>query len=390
MSKTDLSKHRSFALECPEGAKLWDYEKNGNLRPEHFLAKSAVKAWFKCENGQHDSRLSKIHGITLGYRCRQCTNERQRGTLKPVPPEQSILNLEIAKEWDYERNETLEPKHFSKVSHYKAHWICPLGHRYQREVRFRVKGSQCPVCRQENISNNLAKLEKEYPELLAQWHPQRNGDLTPVNVSASSTRQVWWKCDQCNHEFQTSIITRLSLARKAKEFSRKLGCAACNNTLPSASETHNLAHVFPDIAAEWHPHKNALLPTEFTPKSTKKVWWQCKTCNHEWESRIAARTGRGQGCPQCTYKPDKRFADKCPEAMKFWHPTKNVDIDPRNISYGSDKEAWWQCPDHPEHEWKEPMRVMGASPHCEVCYPIRTSRRMAKQMRQAQEQSNDD
>ena len=50
---------------------------------------------------------------------------------------------------------------------------------------------------------------------------------------------------------------------------------------------------------EWNYSKNIdIKPTEITKGSGKKVWWICKDCNHEWESRVLNRT-HGTGCPNC-------------------------------------------------------------------------------------------
>jgi hypothetical protein len=32
------------------------------------------------------------------------------------------------------------------------------------------------------------------PELAKQWHPDKNGDLTPDDVLPGSNKKVWWRC----------------------------------------------------------------------------------------------------------------------------------------------------------------------------------------------------
>ena len=34
------------------------------------------------------------------------------------------------------------------------------------------------------------------PVLLAQWDRERNGDLTPDDVTHGSHRRVWWRCEK--------------------------------------------------------------------------------------------------------------------------------------------------------------------------------------------------
>ena len=40
-------------------------------------------------------------------------------------------------------------------------------------------------------SNSLAL---KNPKIANEWHPVKNGDLTPNDIAASSNIKVWWKC----------------------------------------------------------------------------------------------------------------------------------------------------------------------------------------------------
>lgn len=64
--------------------------------------------------------------------------------------------------------------------------------------------------------------------------------------------------------------------------------------------SNSLSTLNPELANQWHPTKNgSLTPLDFTPGSSKKVWWLCKKApDHEWESSIKNRT-KGRGCPMC-------------------------------------------------------------------------------------------
>ncbi|TRZ80398.1 hypothetical protein D4R86_04300 [bacterium] len=52
--------------------------------------------------------------------------------------------------------------------------------------------------------NCLATLN---PELAKEWHPTKNGTLTPYDITEHSGKKVWWKCKK-NHSFFTSISNR--------------------------------------------------------------------------------------------------------------------------------------------------------------------------------------
>ena len=53
-------KANSLLFSNPQVAKEWNFEKNGNLKPEHFAANSNKKVWWKCEKG-HEWQAAIYH-----------------------------------------------------------------------------------------------------------------------------------------------------------------------------------------------------------------------------------------------------------------------------------------------------------------------------------------
>lgn len=132
-------------------------------------------------------------------------------------------------------------------------------------------------------------LNETHPELVKEWHPTKNGDLTPQDVSYGSTKKVWWMCDK-GHEWEAVVNNR----------SRGSGCPYCkynNHKRPIVGET-DLATTHPKLTKEWHPMRNGkLTPQDVSFGSGKKVWWLCDY-SHEWEAVVNKRS-RGSGCPYC-------------------------------------------------------------------------------------------
>jgi len=53
--------------------------------------------------------------------------------------------------------------------------------------------------------------------------------------------------------------------------------------------TNNLAVTHPAIAVAWHPTRDGeLTAAQVTPKSDRRVWWQCEH-GHEWQTSVANR-----------------------------------------------------------------------------------------------------
>ena len=65
-----------------------------------------------------------------------------------VSPEYNlkVLQPDIAKQWDCEKNHPLKPENCTPGTHKKAWWICEKQHSYYARIGHRVTGSGCPKC----------------------------------------------------------------------------------------------------------------------------------------------------------------------------------------------------------------------------------------------------
>jgi hypothetical protein len=104
------------------------------------------------------------------------------------------------------------------------------------------------------------------PEVAAQWHPTKNGGLTPEQVVSGSNKKVWWNCSEgSDHEWQTTIDARALRGR---------GCPCCAGL--KVSVTKSFASLCPALVAQWHPTKNgSITPDQVIALSGKKYWWKC-------------------------------------------------------------------------------------------------------------------
>jgi DNA-directed RNA polymerase subunit RPC12/RpoP len=192
---------------------------------------------------------------------------------------------------------------------------------------------------------------------VAQWNKDLNGDLTPDRVLCNSGRKVWWTCNE-GHAFD---------ARIADMNNRKVGCPYCSGK--RVSPENCLAVKRPDLVGEWHPSKNGkVTPVEVSYGSGKKVWWLCKKdINHEWQSKISDRV-RGNNCPYCSGKKvssNNSLATVNPEIAKEWHPTKNKNLTPNDVTSCSGISVWWKC--EKGHEWKSKVSNRKWWRNCPEC-----------------------
>lgn len=273
---------------------------------------------------------------------------------------------DLLAEWHAAKNGDLQPE--TARSGEKVWWCCArdLSHEWHALVSSRMAGSGCPYCagRRANGTNSLAFIA---PELAAEWHPTLNGTLTVHDVTAGSQKQVWWRCKRVStHEWRTTICLR----------TQQRGCPYCSGR--RVTPETSLAACAPAIAAEWHPSKNGRLgPGEVTRGSGTVAWWKCsRNPEHEWQDRVARRTGRGDGCPFCSghrVTAESSLAAKAPDLAAQWHPTKNGSLTPWDLAARSEKSVWWKCPAGSDHEWMAVPANRFVKSNCPFCINKRLS-----------------
>lgn len=65
-------------------------------------------------------------------------------------------------------------------------------------------------------------LAEARPDLAAEWHPTKNGDLTPYDVVPGFTKKAWWQCSIDGTEW----CQRVFLRARNEDLS---GCPACQS-----------------------------------------------------------------------------------------------------------------------------------------------------------------
>lgn len=184
------------------------------------------------------------------------------------------------------------------------------------------------------------------PALAVDWHPTRNGALTPFDVARRSRLDVWWVGPTCGHVWHTSVHSR------AVDGS---GCLVCVNKQVQPG-VNDLQANAPEIADEWHPILNGeLLATQVSRYSHKRYWWQCRDCSHAWRAQPANRKSPS-GCPACAGRVlvvgQNDLKSQRPDLAAELDVAQNNDIDAAALTLRSSKMAHWQC--HTcGHRWRK-------------------------------------
>ena len=207
------------------------------------------------------------------------------------------------------------------------------------------------------------------PELIKFWHPTKNGDLRPSDVSVRSVKKIWWKCSKGpDHEWFSSPRKLYDLATHTV-----LGCPFCGNRMVSV--TNSLATLYPDIASQWHPTKNgSVLPSQILPNSSFNAWWKCSNGeDHVWRRmvshRVYPRSPNEGKCPFCQ-KVDLRSQSLAvcrPDLAKEWDYALNGDLTPFMVTKSSSKRVWWVCENG--HHYQSTIYNRGSTHNtgCPIC-----------------------
>ena len=397
-----ISVTNSLVNNYPEIAKQWYPEKN-DRDVSDVVAGSHARFWWKCTAGpDHKWQTSPHLRTSQSTKCPYCCNQKVS-----ITNCLATISEKVTREWHPKKNGELTPKDIIGTSDKSHWWKCVKGrdHEWKANTYQRtINGVGCPYCagKMVSVTNSLINVN---PEVAKQWHPEKNGEFTPNNVTHGTAREVWWICDE-GHEWKQKISYRTkyydgcpeceSLGHKYPELieewhptknkkipydyragssklvwwqclkhsdhewraqisrrTRGSGCPQCANKIVSAQ--NNLKANFPEIASEWNYAKNEpLTPENFVKHSGTNVWWKCKKCNYGWEAPIDRRTSKGRGCPNCAgqiVNESNSLADNYPHIMERLHPTKNkLGLNPANINAGSHEKYWFLCPAGHEYE----------------------------------------
>ena len=380
---------------CPELMEEWDWERNFNLglNPSKLKKTSNVRVWWKCKKHNHSYNTLLSARTHSEQGCPYCSGARILSGFNDL----QTIYPEIAKDWDYELNGDVTSNQVAPKSHKKYWWKCNSGHSYYMSVQNKVKGCQCQYCCGRMVLQGFNDLATTHPNILKEWDYDKN-DILPTQVSAGSHTKVWWKCDK-GHSWQATIKNRVN-GSGCKE------CNKVHHTsFPERAIYYYIQQYFND--AEWGYKQEELGRYEidvYIPSKQIGIEYD----GQGWHQDIKRDLAKDNICnkldihlirlrePECPiyetnaklfylkgfsntdlenaidwllrqldvlqinvnidrdmiqieelvehYEIEHSLARLYPEIAKEWHPTKNGNLTPEQVSYGSHMKVWWLCP----------------------------------------------
>lgn len=408
----------------PEVAKEWNYEKNKSLTPSEVTARSEKKIWWKCP-ANHEWIATVAHRTNERNGCPYCSG---RYAIKGVN-DLATTNPELVNEWNYEKNGALKPEDVLPKSEKKVWWKCSKGHEWQTQISVRVLGSGCPrcsgvgtslpeqgvayyletVCRVEQRVKAFGKEVDVYlPDYMIGieydgrfYHKTNNNQkeiekdtrlhdngIKPIRIKEADqncltndniTDYIFYNADVMGNNYEWALKQLCHLLSKLTgndtfdliDINVKRDLLNIRERLRLYNKENSFVEKKPELIREWNYEKNGNLePEMFSFGSGIKVWWKCAK-GHEWQSSIVSRTKGYGGCPACNghrlYKGVTDLLSVCPDLAKEWHPTRNGNLKPTDVTSGSMKKVWWLCPNGHSYLAGIYNRTRGKTKGCPYC-----------------------
>lgn len=186
---------------------LWD--ENNNITPNDISYGSKKEVLIKCKRKLHESRLISPERIVRTKKCicKKCNSFAQWGIDNYG---ESFLN----EYWDHELNNNIDPWEIDYSSTSNVYIKCcknDLHGSYEiscNQFTSNFPHSGCPYC---HVRGKVGRPIKEdslgalCPQSIALWSDKNN--ISVFDVTPSSHRSVWWKCDNGKHDDYERIIS---------------------------------------------------------------------------------------------------------------------------------------------------------------------------------------
>lgn len=342
----------------PDIAAQWHPTLNQHLSLSAVTPGSSRMAWWLGKCG-HEWEAIIASRTKLGNNCPYCARKKLLTGFNDL----ATTHPQLAAQWHPTKNKQ-NASDYSAGSPEKVWWQDKLGHEWQATINSRKTGNGCPYCGNRIVLSGFNDLgSSEYQEIVSQWHPTKNGSLTPADVMKRSNKNIHWICQE-GHEWVTNVSNRTS---------KGSGCKKCQQLMP---KTRNPLVSDTSLLSQWHPD-NERSAHQVTTGSLYKALWQCeKFPEHTYRTSVASRA-RGGNCTICAnlqvLAGYNDLASQYPHVAAEWHPTLNGSLSPQNIVSGYDKPVWWRCEEN--HEWENsPYRRTAKNHGCPACIGRTTTR----------------
>ena len=244
----------------------------------------------------------------------------------------------------------------------------------------------CDECLNKSFASYDGKTENGKLKIDC-WHPTKNGNVKPRDITKGTYKKFWFICDKCNHYFNSSL----------QNICKNKWCSYCNNKklcidkncmicFKKSFGSYNGKTINGKLKVKcWNLVKNKNLNSrDIFKNSGKKYWFQCDNCGHDFDKSLNSIVGNNGWCPYCCNQKicidknckicfEKSFASYKGKTtngklkINCWHPTKNKGLIPRDIFKFSNKKFWFKCDECNHDINKNISNIVSKNRWCPFC-----------------------
>jgi hypothetical protein len=192
----------------------WNYQDNGNIRPEDVKKGSGKKFWFNCDKCHHDFETT-TRDISRNNWCPYCCYPPQKLCEDENCQEcyeKSFKSHPRSQYWDYKKNKNMIPRQVFKSCGKKFWFNCDRCHHdFETMIRDISKNNWCPyccfsplkICEDDDCKECYEKSFQSHPRS-QYWNYEKNEKITPRQVFKGSSKKYWFICEK-GHHFKTYL-----------------------------------------------------------------------------------------------------------------------------------------------------------------------------------------
>lgn len=183
--------------------------------------------------------------------------------------------------WDFDKNK-IDINEINYDSASSVWWKCENNHSYKDQVRKVIKRGYCLKCKQES-----KLLKNKYPELMKEWNYQKNVKIDSNKITYGSEIKVWWKCNDCSHEWCASPNSRTG-----KKLTHCPKCAPTKWGIKQRKTQEEFEREVCDLVGNEYTVLGEYIG------NNKPIKMKHNMCNHIWKVQ-PGHFLEGTRCPKC-------------------------------------------------------------------------------------------
>lgn len=320
----------SVELQHPHLISEWHPSKNGKAQLSNYTTKSNKSFWWMCSR-KHEWK-APISSRSMGYGCPKCAPQTSRPEVR-VFTELKSLFPDIL--WRH------------KISGVELDIYIPalnVGIEYDgKHWHSSAKAAKNDKIKNTIIADTGISLIRLREHGLKLMDARDLSVFDIVNSKKTMNELVMRLAEFADEERRHQINSYLS----EKWFVNHNDYLEICVSLWRPKNGATLLDKFPKVLEFWDYEENfPATPNDFSIQSHHQVSWKCKKFpSHIWKTRIRNMIRKkGELCPYCNKRrvsAEYNITITHPHIARLFHPTKNGQTKPQELTQGSDKKYFW-------------------------------------------------